>query len=327
METIKNYLENMFSGLPKTDEMTKLKTDIYENMSDKYQELKAEGKSENEAIGIVISEFGNIEELLEGFDIARDENKTYKNVVKEELPEVTMDTARNYLATMKTVGKFVGLGVLLCILGVAIFIVSTILLSNAQADTGGEFGVAIGVVVMLIFVAGGVALFIYSGILASPYEYIEKPFNMSTYVKQQLETEWGAVKSSNMVTLIAGICMCIISPSPVIISSYVFGEGDIVAVGTCIMLAIVACAVYLIIYSGCVMSGYHQLLEIGDYTQAKKKSNKIVEVVASIVWPLVTLAYLYMGFVHGMWHPSWAIFPIVGILFGIFSAAVEGISK
>ena len=54
METIKNYLENMFSGLPRTDEMTKLKNDIYENMNDKYQELKAEGKSENEAIGIVI---------------------------------------------------------------------------------------------------------------------------------------------------------------------------------------------------------------------------------------------------------------------------------
>ena len=33
-------------------------------MEDKYVELKAEGKSENEAIGIVISEFGNMEELI-----------------------------------------------------------------------------------------------------------------------------------------------------------------------------------------------------------------------------------------------------------------------
>ena len=34
-------------------------------MEDKYEELKMEGKSENEAIGIVISEFGNIDELID----------------------------------------------------------------------------------------------------------------------------------------------------------------------------------------------------------------------------------------------------------------------
>ena len=325
METIKNYLENMFSGLPRTDEMTKLKNDIYENMNDKYQELKAEGKSENEAIGIVISEFGNIEELMEEFDIARDNNKyddkmNSKKKPEEPLPEVTMETARNYLNTMKMVGKLVGLGVLLCILGAAAMIASSVLL--------GDMGWVVGLVILLAFVAVGVALFIYSGLQTEQYEYMEKPFSMSTYIKQQLEAEWEAVKSSNMVMLIVGICMCIISPIPLVISSYISNEdGAIVIIGTCAMLLIVAFAVNLIIYAGCIMSGYHQVLEIGDYTPSKKRGNKAIEVAASIVWPLVTLAYLYMGFVHGLWHPGWVIFPITGIMFGVFSAIVEGVSR
>ena len=37
-------------------------------MEDKYNELIAEGKMDNEATGIVISEFGNLEELAEELD-------------------------------------------------------------------------------------------------------------------------------------------------------------------------------------------------------------------------------------------------------------------
>ena len=56
METIKNYLENMFSHLPNTPEVQKAKYELYQMMEDKYNELISEGKSDNEAIGIVISE-------------------------------------------------------------------------------------------------------------------------------------------------------------------------------------------------------------------------------------------------------------------------------
>lgn len=65
METIKNYLENMFSHLPNTPEVQKAKYELYQMMEDKYNELISEGKSDNEAIGIVISEFGNLDELTE----------------------------------------------------------------------------------------------------------------------------------------------------------------------------------------------------------------------------------------------------------------------
>ena len=51
METIRNYLENMFLNLPNTPEVYKAKNELWQMMEDKYTELKAEGKSENEAVG------------------------------------------------------------------------------------------------------------------------------------------------------------------------------------------------------------------------------------------------------------------------------------
>ena len=54
METIRNYLESMFSQLPNTPEVLKAKYELGQMMEDKYSELIADGKSENEVIGTII---------------------------------------------------------------------------------------------------------------------------------------------------------------------------------------------------------------------------------------------------------------------------------
>lgn len=55
METIRNYLESMFSQLPNTPEVLKAKYELGQMMEDKYSELIADGKSENEVIGTIIA--------------------------------------------------------------------------------------------------------------------------------------------------------------------------------------------------------------------------------------------------------------------------------
>ena len=56
MDTIKSYLETMFANLPATAEVLKAKDELWGMMEDKYNELISEGKSENEAVGTVISQ-------------------------------------------------------------------------------------------------------------------------------------------------------------------------------------------------------------------------------------------------------------------------------
>lgn len=65
METIKTYLDNLFLQLPKTPEVLRAREELLEMMEDKYEELKKQGKAEHEAIGTVIAEFGNLDEILE----------------------------------------------------------------------------------------------------------------------------------------------------------------------------------------------------------------------------------------------------------------------
>ncbi len=91
METIENYLDNIFSSLPRSAEIIKIKEELLLNMEDKYNELKESGKTENEAIGIVISEFGNIDELVKELGI----NTTIKEA--SNIPTITMEVSEEYI--------------------------------------------------------------------------------------------------------------------------------------------------------------------------------------------------------------------------------------
>ena len=69
METIKIYLENMFMNLPNTPEVYKAKQELLQMMEDKYTELIRSGKTENEAVGEVIQNFGNLDDLADDLGI------------------------------------------------------------------------------------------------------------------------------------------------------------------------------------------------------------------------------------------------------------------
>ena len=70
METIRNYLMMMFASLPNTAEARRARDELWQMMEDKYTELIEEGRTENEAVGTVISEFGNLDELAESLGIS-----------------------------------------------------------------------------------------------------------------------------------------------------------------------------------------------------------------------------------------------------------------
>ena len=72
METIKSYLEAMFANMPNTPEVKKAKDELFSMMEDKYNELIAEGVNENIAVGTVISEFGNLDELAESLGLEKE---------------------------------------------------------------------------------------------------------------------------------------------------------------------------------------------------------------------------------------------------------------
>lgn len=69
MEELRDYLARLFKDVPETPEMLRAKAELLQMMEDKYEELLGEGKRSDEAVQIVIDEFGSFEEIGEELGI------------------------------------------------------------------------------------------------------------------------------------------------------------------------------------------------------------------------------------------------------------------
>jgi hypothetical protein len=316
VETIKNYLNNMFVNLPNTNELQKMKSDLLSNMEDKYNELKSNGKSENEAIGIVISEFGNIDELIKELGLEHMNQG-------EVLPSLTELEVNDFININKKSGKFIGIGVFLCILAAA-----SLILINQWVEAGAivvisrDFSDIFSLIPLFFFVAIAVGLFIYSGTMLEKFKYLEGGFTLPSHLKAQIQQKNNEFNSTYTISVIIGVTLCILSPVLLFIAS-TFGDNGSVygVVGLLIMVAI---AVYIFIYFGKIKESYKRLLCIEEFSKPlreKEKENKVIAAVAAIVWPLAVCIFLISGFLFNQWHINWIVFPITGLLFAMFSGA------
>lgn len=314
METIKNYIENMFIHLPKTKEILKVKNELLSNLEEKYHELKLNGKTENEAVGIVISEFGNIDELLKELGV---ETKRINN----DCPLINDKEAQDFLEAKSKTGIIVGIGVFLCILGGA-----SIILINQLIEDGFIVGLPeevdsiIGLVPLFILVAIAVGLFIYSDTFTRKFQYINSEFLLTENVKSNLEQRREAFHPTYTLSTITGVVLCILSPIILFVSSVISEEASVY--GVVGLLIVVGIAVFIFIYFGSIDEGYKKLLHVDDVgKRAKVKESKLERAVAAIVWPLAVCVFLITGLLYNLWHINWIIFPVTGILFGMFTGA------
>lgn len=330
METIKTYLNNLFAGYPKTNEILRAKEELLSNMEDKYNELKAEGKSENEAVGIVISEFGNIDELAKEWDIPA------AMEAKGDRISVSRESAEEIIAAKKQNGIMIGLGVVLCMMGPALTVLlGGILpgLKDARFDlfditTYGDLFNIIVIIPLFICVALGVLIFIISGGKMERYDYLKKNIiELSESTREYVCACKESYRTTYTVTLAVGVVLCILAPMMLIILVTLGQESDFIsAVAVFLLLLLIAIAVFLFIRSGEEMNAYNALLQEGDFTPVNKKSNNIVDIIASVYWPIAAVIYFIWSFTTMNWGFTWIIWPIAGVLFGVIAAICNAVS-
>jgi hypothetical protein len=260
METIRTYLNSMFAAYPDTEEIRRAKQELYSMMEDKYSEMIAEGKSENEAIGAVISEFGNPDELAEILGTARAEVEVIPSGVRlisqEEVDGFVYDSLRRSV--------MIGIGVMCCICSVA----GPILFSPI-ADFFASPGIeGLGVGLMFVLIAVGVGLFILSSSQLKDWKFIDKESCMlDRDTIEYITREKNESQPLRSGALTFGIMMCIVSVVPVIVLSMTFGERLTFlseGVGPSMLFICTGVGVLFIIISGAKTAALEKLMSLGN---------------------------------------------------------------
>ncbi len=320
MNTIRNYLESMFANMPNTAEVLRAKDELWQMMEDKYNELIGEGRTENEAVGEVISNFGNLSELSEALGL-QDAMKEEAESGESSRIAVTVDEASAYLFSSGENAFLIAIGVMLCILSV----VGPLVCSVTKIPS------ALGVLAMLAMVGIAIFLFVASSSRMKPWKYLEQQpcmldYAAANYVEERKE-EYHQTHSTRLVI---GIILCAVSwvPAAIVDEATIPGLHAISDWASILLFVLVAVGVFLIVLTCNINGGFDTLLKCntsqtvsGNYAKEAKKeySSNIAETIMSVYWPTVTCIYLSYSFLTFSWGKSWLIW----IFAGVFHSVLE----
>ncbi len=63
-QKIKNYVDVLFSDIPRTKKAIELKEEVLSNLSERFDDYMMEGNTENQAYSLAVSNMGDVDELL-----------------------------------------------------------------------------------------------------------------------------------------------------------------------------------------------------------------------------------------------------------------------
>ena len=317
METIKNYLESMFRGIPLTDKIMRAKSELLQMMEDKYTELIRSGKTENEAVGEVIQNFGNLEELANDLGITDILSKSkYSDINRRKL---SFDEVTEYIAAKKKTLFMKASGIFLFINCVIFPIIADAFNFNETA----------GVVLMFVSVAVGVVLVGLAHSLMEQWRFITKePCSIDSVAMDYLKNKNREFTPSYSVLHSVGILLCVLCFIPAAIFSEI-GGNVMDELGGAFLFVFVGAGVFMIVYAKSLRKTYSQLIGINDqidFTEVKydysTSKNPGFGNFMKIYWLLVTCFYLSTSFLTFAWHMTWIIWPIAAVVNIILKAII-----
>lgn len=134
-EKLRIYIDNLFENAPKSVRAVELKEEMYQNLTDKYNDLIAEGKSEESAYNIAVASIGDVQSLIDGL-----------SGEKREVSETSRKRSAIMIAS-----------------AIALYILSPVpaILFRHNEETG--------IMLLFLFVAVATALLIYNGVTRERY--------------------------------------------------------------------------------------------------------------------------------------------------------------
>ena len=275
-------------------------------------------------------------EELAGIGILKDELEMEEHTQSTPIDEpplrrVTMEEASAYLALRREAAPKMALATGLCILSPVTLLMLAAMSEFARFGISENAAAGIGLCVLLVLVAIGVALFLTCAAKVRDFDFLEKvPFEteygVSGMVKERRQ-EFSATYSRLNIT---GTVLCILSAVPLFVAMYLLADDVIyvAAVSLLLMIASIGCAAF--VYGGTIQSAMDRLLEEGDYTRPNKAIKSRINALTAAYWLVVVAIFLWYTFgPNGNGQPqySWFIWAIGGVVYAALVIAVKAFMK
>lgn len=248
--------------------------------------------------------------------------------VDSKVKRVSMADATEYMDLKKQVLPKVGIGVFLCITCPVILILMSGLSISDWISVSQNAAVAVGLLFLFAQIGIAVFLFITQGGKLSKFDYLERePFETEYGVDGLVKEKLASYAPTNTRALVTGALLCVLSAVPLVVCSVLGLPSWIITSMVCVLLLMVACAVYMFVSVCGLNSSYKVLLQMDDYTPEMKAKNVKLEVLGRVYWMLILAVYLAVSFITMRWDRTWIIWAVSGVLFALIRAIAEAFVK
>ena len=241
---------------------------------------------------------------------------------------ISMEFASEFMETVKGASRKIATGVSLCILSPTVILLLGVI---SEEKTGGEiegYAAGIGLIALFGLIAVAVLLFIIEGMKLSKYEFLEKePIKLMYGVEATVNRKKEAFEPTFRISIAVGVILCILSVIPVAVAGAIDANDVICAAMVDILLAFIACGVFLFVSSGMIKSSYTKLLQEEGYDIETKNKNKRNESIYGAYWSLATAGYLAWSLITQRWESTWIVWPVAGVLFVPYKLLVDFITS
>lgn len=317
METIKNYLDAMFAQLPSTQSVLNAKEELWQMMEDKYAELISEGKTENEAVGTVIAEFGNLSELAEALGLEQEVKEQKEEEVRVPSKMLTVDDAKAYLKKAIEQNFKLALGIAIILFSFVPPIVLDTLLPDYM--DGVEF------ISFSACLAVGILFIVFSRIEMKPWAFLRKEkCVLSMDATKYVHAELGGYLNTFRTQKTAGILFCVLFFIPCIIIDEFVKVKELADLAGAVFFIFIGVGVFLIVNAVQSKKAYTDLLKLNgegtvgaNYRPEDFKVEYVstaAEAVLSVYWITVTCLYLMISFVTNGWLYTGLIWPVAAVV-------------
>ena len=355
METIDNFLDAMFAPYPASTRLADAKAELRAMMEDACADAIASGMTHNEAVGRVITDFGNLQELAPVLGIADDLTASSgapqpdpgdgrpgaEGRAGARLPRVTLPEAQELAEARRRGAASLGVGVALLVsTGIPMFALQG-LAEVGLVPFSRRAASHVALLIDLVLVAFGVITLVSrSRFFANvkhlvSLEFTPDPIVTAWAARLRLEHEDQRMRR---LAIAVGLWICAALPLAVVQALPPIGIGMDVPVGAdngtlnggdlselalALSVALVALGLWIFLPANWAAQTQQTLIREGrqgyDHDEEDYR-DPVIGIVATVYWPCVVGAYFVWGAVFDQWDKSWVLFPVSGVLFGVFAA-------
>ena len=240
--------------------------------------------------------------------------------------KVSLEEANRYLSTIEKNTPLAIIATVLFILSPVVLIFMGGMSAVTDAKISSMSAGLIGLIVLFIFIACGVVIWIMIDSKEAEFKYlknelIETMYGVSGMVKEKQNAFLGKKTALTAISVL----FFILSPVPLLIAALTSGSIFWIVNFVCLILIMVAIGVGIMLYVERINEAYNNLLEDSREGFEKHKKNKKLDAFGSAYWCLVIAAFLVCGLGFGKWGYAGLIFPIAGVVYAAIFAIIKAV--